>query len=74
MQNRINKICKNIIAITDEEIKEMEGICEQQINYMSPLKMATTRKQNELGRYNQKVLDKLIDLRKLIKAGENAGA
>ena len=69
MKNSINKVCKNILAITDEEIKEMADICQQQINYIHPFKYATARKQNELGEYNKKVLGKLVELKELLKSG-----
>lgn len=69
-ENSIYGICEKVIAITNEEIKEIETICQEQINYISPLKMKTTKKQNDLGKYNKKVLDKLIQLKKLIENGK----
>lgn len=69
MKNKIYKICEDTLRITDEEIKEIKDIYEQQINYMSPLKMATTRKQNELGQYNKQVLEKILELKKLLEVG-----
>jgi hypothetical protein len=73
MKNRIYKICEDTLKINDEEIKEVQEICEQQTSYMSPLKMATTRRQNELGEYNKKVLDKILELRKLLESGKTVG-
>ena len=69
MKNRIYKICEDAIKVTDEEIKEIQDVYTQQLQYMSPLKMATTRKQHELGEYNKKVLEKIIELKNLLKSG-----
>lgn len=69
MKNRIYKICKDALKITDEEIKEIQDVYTQQLQYMSPLKMATTRKQHKLGEYNKKVLEKIIELKILLKRG-----
>lgn len=67
--NKIYSVCKNIIKVTDEEIQEVKGVYEQQLSYMSPLKMGTTRKQHELGAHNKQVLEKIIELKTILENG-----
>lgn len=67
--NRIYSICKNILKVTDEEIQEVKEVYEKQLNYMSPMKMATTRKQHELGVHNKQVLEKIIELKYILETG-----
>lgn len=73
MKNRIYKICEDILKITDEEIKEIDEICKEQMDYMSPLKMGTTRRQHELGKYNKEVLDKILELKQILESGADIG-
>ena len=68
-ENKIYDICIKVTQITDEEIKEIRGIAEGQMAYFSPLRMATTGKQNELGRHNMAVLDALLKLKDVIESG-----
>lgn len=63
----INQICKDILNIDEKDLKTMWRIAEDQQQYISPLKLATQAKQNNLGRRNGEILDKLVELRKLIK-------
>ncbi|MHC1722758.1 MAG: hypothetical protein AB9836_06085 [Aminipila sp.] len=69
MKNKIFKICKDIIKITEEEIAECRGIYKEQLTYNHPLKMATVKKQNDLGRYNRKVIHKVIELKTILENG-----
>ena len=69
MENKIHKICKEVLKITDEEIEELREIAKRQEEYFSPLKMATAAKQNALGKHNNAVLDKLIELKEVIEQG-----
>lgn len=71
MTNKIYKICKDIVKITDEEIQEVKEVYEQQLSYSSPLKFATARKQHELGEHNKNVLEKLLELKAIIENGGN---
>ena len=63
----ISQICKDILNIGEKDLNIMWKISEQQQQYISPLKLATQAKQNNLGRRNGEILDKLVELRELIK-------
>ena len=65
MENKILKICTDVMAITDEEIAEVRKI------YENPLKPATSGWQRELGAHNKNVLEALLNLKKVIEAGAN---
>ena len=67
---KINNICKNILKITEEEVEELRDSFDEQVNYIHPLKHATAKKYNKLGSYNHKVLDKMLELKELIKGGK----
>lgn len=69
MANKIYKICENVLKITDDEVSEIREIAKGQLEYMHPLKMATARKQHLLGEHNNKVLDKLLELKAVIEEG-----
>lgn len=69
MKNKIYKICKDVLKITDEEVSEVREIAKGQLEYNHPLKMATTGTQHALGEYNNKVLDKLLELKAVIEEG-----
>lgn len=71
MENRIMKIALEIMEIQDEDISEIEDIIEQQKTYDNPLRMATTAQQNQLAIHNQRVLDKILELRDIIAEGDN---
>ena len=74
MKNKIFGICKNVLKITDEEVSELREIAKQQQEYCHPLKMATTAWQNELGKYNDKVLDKILELKAVLEQGSSIQA
>lgn len=69
MENKIYKICEDVLTITDDEIKELTEIAKGQKRYNNPLRMATSRWQQELGEHNDKVLDAIIALKKELEAG-----
>lgn len=68
MSNKINEICHSILTITDEEIKEMRGVIEDQKNYSHPFKNATVIKQHALGEANEMVLNSIIESKRLLIA------
>ena len=70
-ENKIYDICIKVTQITDEEIKELRDIANGQMAYHNPLRMATTGKQNALGRHNMAVLDALLNLKEVIASGAN---
>lgn len=67
----INKVCKSVLKLTDEDFAEMWGIVMQQMEYNHPLKMATTHWQYELSQHNKKVLEILQQLQEVLHNGAN---
>lgn len=67
--NKIFGICIAVTQITDAEVQELREIAQGQLDYNHPLKMATTAKQNALGRHNMDVLDALLKLKEVIESG-----
>lgn len=68
-ENKIYDILIQVRKITDEEVQELREIAQGQLDYTHPLKMATTAKQNALGRHNMDVLDALVKLKEVIDSG-----
>jgi len=69
MSNSLHAICKKLLKVTPEEFSELEALAQEQIEYFSPLKMATTTRQHRLGEYNKLVVGKLRDLQTMLKSG-----
>lgn len=69
MNNKIFKICEEVLKITDREINEVRAIAKAQEEYSHPFKCATAAKQNEIGKFNNKVLDKLLELKEILEQG-----
>lgn len=63
----IRNICIAIKNITEKDLKAERKVAIQQQQYISPLKPATQAKQNNLGYRNSKILDKLVELKELIR-------
>ena len=57
----IEKVCGDIIELTDEDFADTEAECLMQVNYHHPLKPATNAQVRKLGQHNMKTL-------KLLKA------
>ena len=70
-RNKIYDICIMVKQMTDAELLELQEIAHAQMTYLNPLKMATTAKENALGRHNQAVLDALLNLKAVIESGES---
>lgn len=69
--NKIFGICIAVRQVTDAEIQELRELAQAQMEYLNPLKMATTARENARGRYNQAVLDALLNLKAVIDSGKN---
>ena len=69
--DKINKICADILTLTDEELDEALKMAKGQMEYFSPLKNATMGWQHKLGQHNMEVVNELKHLRDTIKEGEN---
>lgn len=64
---KINKICKAVLKITDEEIQIAKEQIEKQLTYMHPLKNARAGKINKIGSNNFEILQKFKEFRQTIK-------
>jgi hypothetical protein len=67
--NEINKVCKAVLKLKDEDFSEMETVIRNQLAYNHPLKMATARWQGELAGHNGRVLEALRNLKTVIEGG-----
>ncbi|MEL7609512.1 MAG: hypothetical protein AAGU74_08385 [Bacillota bacterium] len=68
--NEVNKVCKAVLKLTDEDFSEVEDMAKAQAAYAHPFKMATAAQQQEYGDHNMRVLAALRNLRDVIRAGE----
>lgn len=72
--NVMSELCMDVLKkatpeVLDQATREAEG----QTQFHHPLKMGTTKKINEHGNHNLKVLAKLRELRDVIVAGAPEG-
>lgn len=67
---KICEIAEAIMNITDNDVAEMQEVIDGQREYNNPLRMATTARQHMLAEHNQRVLDGIVALRKVIAEGE----
>jgi uncharacterized FAD-dependent dehydrogenase len=65
----IEKVCRAVLKITDDDFSKMEEVIQSQEEYNHPLKMGTAHQQHLLSEHNRKVIDKLKELRTTIEAG-----
>ena len=70
MNKVVTKICRLALTITDKEIGVLRGTFERQETFLDPLKTGTQIKYNKLGKHNNLILDKVIELKTLIEAGK----
>lgn len=66
---KLHKICKQVAAITDEELAEVSAEVEAQVGYVHPLKYATASAVRKAGSHNQRVLAAFVALRDVILKG-----
>ena len=73
--NEVNKVCKAVLKLTDEDFAAAEDMAKAQTTYFHPFKMTTARIQYELGDHNLRVLTALKSLRNVIRdrEGEKEG-
>lgn len=67
--DRIDSICKNILALTDSEIAECETVISSQIAYAHPFKQGKQKELIESGKHNLAVLEQIKALRVLLISG-----
>lgn len=70
--NEVNKACKAVLKLTDEDFAAVEDMAMAQAAYSHPFKMATAARQHDHGDHNLRVLAALRNLRDVIKAGEES--
>ena len=68
---KICDIAEAIMSITDNDVAEAQELIDGQRSYNNPLRMATTARQHMLAEHNQRVLDGIVALRKVIAEGES---
>ena len=67
----INKICKQILKLTDKEFEEAISIDNEQRYYVHPLKLATQKRINEMGENNSRIISLIKELKDAIELNEN---
>jgi len=65
----IEKVCRVILKLQENDFVEMRKVALQQYEYTHPLKPSTAHWQHELGCHNLKVLDALENLQKILADG-----
>jgi hypothetical protein len=60
---KVNKICKAVKNLTDEDFKAVLKMAKEQTEFIHPLKMATASKLNDTGNHNFKVIKALQNLK-----------
>jgi hypothetical protein len=65
----VNKVCKSVLKLTEEDLKAVEDMANEQARYTHPFKMKTAEKQHCLGSYNQQVIRAIKDLHCILKTG-----
>lgn len=67
---KICDIAEAIMNITDNDVAEAQEMIDGQRSYNNPLRMETTANVRMLAEHNQRVLDGIVALRKVIAQGE----
>ena len=65
---KVNKVCKAVKNLTEEDFKAVFDMAKEQIEYTNPLKMATASKLNDTGEHNFKVIEALRNLKIVIES------
>lgn len=66
---RVNRICKAVLKLTDEDINAVEIMAQEQSGFTHPLKQDKQAHYNDLGNHNVKVINALKDLRGVLVSG-----
>lgn len=67
--NKIDVLCCHALQITDQNIEDMREVIKDQREFMMPLMPATTEWQHKLADFNERVLEKVLELKALIESG-----
>jgi hypothetical protein len=65
---KVNKVCKAVKNLTEEDFKAVLDMAKEQTEYIHPLKMATASKLNDTGDHNFKVIEALQNLKTVIES------
>lgn len=65
----IEKVCISVMKLQDADFMAVSEVIEGQAEYNHPLKNGTANRQHQLSAHNQRVTEKLIELREIIKLG-----
>ena len=68
---KVNRLCKSVLKLTDEDLSAVEQMAQEQSGYINPLKNAKQAKINGLGNQNQRVLIALKNLRRVLMDENN---
>ena len=69
--NKIDRLCSMALEVSDDDIQRMREIINDQREFIRPLMPATTEWQHQLADFNERVLNKVIELKELITSGES---
>ena len=69
--NKIDLLCSMALKVSDDDIQRMREIINDQREFIRPLMPATTEWQHQLADFNERVLNKVIELKELIASGES---
>ena len=66
---KVNEVCKLALSLTDEDLKAVDEMSNEQAGYLHPFNGEKQAKFNDLGNHNQKVLDAVKNLREILIDG-----
>lgn len=72
MDGKIERICKKIIALTDDDYAIVQAEIDRCKSHYNPLKPKTSAELRALGEKNQKSLDMIKDLQKQLTTGHKS--
>lgn len=64
--NKVNKVCRNILKLSDEDIADVKKMAEEQMQYIHPLKGKRQYKLNNHGLRNLKIINAIEELREIL--------
>ncbi|HTI94720.1 MAG TPA: hypothetical protein VL727_29215 [Puia sp.] len=64
---KVDRICRAIMKLTDEDFTAVEEMAAEQQAYMHPLKYATAARINDLGDHNKRMAKGLRIMKKQIE-------
>jgi hypothetical protein len=68
--SNVSKTCKQILKLTDYDLKCCEEMAQEQIEYTHPLKMGKAQRLYQTGNNNMRIIEALKNLQEIIKSGK----